>query len=513
MPRTWLGTEYAHSTILTERPDVDREKLACTGTSGGGLQTELISALDSRIKVSIPVCYGGCAPDTPARRGLGMIDIDALIAPRPLLMVEATGDPRAGVAGKQQRHELISHLYQVAKAADRTRFAIFEEPHGYGPAIRRGAYRWLSQWLRGVEPSSAELAEETIVLEPESALACTTTGQVRTALGGETVSTLNRAEAARIRDREPLPANRDAWTDWRQRLRAEVESRIALSRKDSPLNARKIETVISATYVLEKIVYDSEPEVYVPSLLLLPKVAQPAPAAIFVNDGGKTAGGLVDTYLRPLVESGIAVFAIDLRGTGETAPAANPESSYRGFTSDNESRLMYDALSLGMTPLGMRTRDVLRALDYLSTRAEIDRNRISVIGHGSAGLAALHAAALDDRLRSAAVTAALISYSEVVQKEIYTHRYSTFVPGALRKYDLPELASLIAPRPLVVINAVDELQRPVELERAVEAYKPARSIFDLTGAGAAFRVEQAVAASEILEKYRTLLLPKDRPAR
>jgi hypothetical protein len=156
---------------------------------------------------------------------------------------------------------------------------------------------------------------------------------------------------------------------------------------------------------------------------------------------------------------------------------------------------------------------VLRAVDYLSTRAEIDPKRISVIGHGSAGLAALHAAALDDRLRSAAVTASLISYADVVQKEIYTQRYSTFVPGALRKYDLPELASLVAPRPLVVINAVDELQRPVELERAVEAYKPARSIFDLTGAGRAFSVEHAIAATEILETYRGLLLAPDRPAR
>jgi len=80
---------------LSERKDVDKERLACTGTSGGGLQAELLSAIDERIKVSIPVCYGGCNPDNPTRPGLTMADIDALIAPRPLLMIEATGDPRS----------------------------------------------------------------------------------------------------------------------------------------------------------------------------------------------------------------------------------------------------------------------------------------------------------------------------------------------------------------------------------------------------------------------------------
>jgi dienelactone hydrolase len=460
--------------------------------------------------VSIPVCYGGCAPDTPARRGLGITDIDALIAPRPLLMIEATGDPRGPVQEKQERHQLISRLYEISQAGDRTRFAIFEEPHGYGEAIRRGAYRWLSRWLRGVEPAAGDLPENPIVLEPESALACTTTGQVKTALGGETVFSLNRAEATRIRDCEPLPVKRDAWADWRRRLRAEVESRIGLSRAGSPLNARKLDTVDRGHYILEKVVYYSDPDVYVPALLLLPKTGAAAPAAVFMNEGGKTAGGVIDYYLRPLAESGVAVFAIDPRGIGETAPSSNSESSYRGFTSDHESRWMYDSLSAGTTLLGMRTLDVLRALDYLRTRSEIDPKRISVIGHGSAGLPALHAAALDETVHSAAITGTLVSYAAIVENEIYTHRYSMFVPGALRKYDLPDVAALVAPRPLVAINAVDEMQRPVELERAAEIYGPAKRVFDLIGARGDFRVERAISAIEILKRYQALVFAPPR---
>src|SRR5438876_11041607 len=90
-------------------------------------------------------------------------------------------------------------------------------------------WRRESRWLRGTEPAAADLLEEPIVLEADSALACATTGQVKTALGGETVFSLNRAEAIRIRDREPLPGKRDAWADWRHGLRTEVRSRMSLT--------------------------------------------------------------------------------------------------------------------------------------------------------------------------------------------------------------------------------------------------------------------------------------------
>ena len=492
---------------LVERPDVDAEKIACTGTSGGGLQTEVLSAVDPRIKVSIPVCYGGCAPDTPARRGLTMTDVDALIAPKPLLMIEATGDPRGSVLSKQKRHELIAKLYDVSQAGDRTQYAIFEEPHGYGEAIRRGAYRWLHRWFRGGEPAADSLPEAPIVLETEAALACTTTGQVKTSLGGETVSSLNRAEAARIRDRAPLPARPDALPEWRRRLRSEVESLLALSPVDAPLNARTLDRADRGGYVVEKTVYYSEPEIYVPGLLFLPKKSGPAPGVVFVNEEGKAAAGVVENYLRPLAEAGVAVLAIDPRGTGETASgAASAESSYRAFTNSPDSGLLYASLSAGVTVLGMRTRDVLRAADYLRTRPEIDAKRISVIGQGEAGLPAMHAAALSDGIRSAAVTGTLVTYGSIVENEIYTHRYSMFAPGLLRKYDLPELAGLAAPRTLLVINAVDPMQKPLEVERAAELFAPARTVFGVAGSSGGLRIERAYSAGEILEKYRAMAL-------
>lgn len=490
---------------LTERADVDPDKIACTGTSGGGLQTELLSALDQRIKVSIPVCYGGCAPDTPARRGLGRADVDALIAPRPLLMIEATGDPRGAVLSKQKRHQVVSHLYEISQASERTRFLIAEEPHGYGETIRRAAYEWLSRWLAESTPAATTLQEERVPLESDGALTCTLTGQVKTALGGETVFSLNRAAAARLRDRDTIPQKRENVAEWQRRLRVEIRQKLALGISQSPLNARQLGRVDKGTYVLEKVVYYSEPEVYVPGLLFLPKVQGPRPAVVFVNEGGKTAGGVIEKYLRPLAKDGTAVLAIDARGTGETAPVGvNRERNYRGFVQDDETSLTYESLGAGVTMLGMRTRDVLCARDYLETRSDIDRSKISVVGQGSAGLLVLHAAALDERIRSVALSGALVSYAAVVDNEIYAHRPSLFPPAGLTKYDLPELAALVAPRPLLLLNAVDHIQERVELDRVAQTYSSTSRIFDLLGAKGAFRVQHAVSQQEFLEAYRKL---------
>ena len=82
------------------------------------------------------------------------------------------------------------------------------------------------------------------------------------------------------------------------------------------------------------------------------------------------------------------------------------------------------------------------------------------------GLPVFNAAALDETMRGPVITGTLPTYSAIVDHEIYTHRYVMFTPGVLRKYDLPEVAALVAPLPLVSINPVDQAQRPLDAERA-----------------------------------------------
>ena len=485
---------------LEERGDVDRRRIACTGTSGGGLQAEVLSAVDERIQASIPVCYGGCAPDTPTAPGLGMVDIDLLIAPRPLLMIEATGDARASVLAKQQRHQALANAYQVLGAAERTRFLIAEGPHGYGENMRQEAFKWLSRWWRSEIPTPEALVEAPAPLEPEAALYCTTSGQIRTALGGETVFSLSRAEG-RIQ-REPLPVARQAWTQWREQLKKTVSDLIGCTAPQSALNPRILARADKGTFTLEKIVFYSEPEIFVPGLLLLPKQKGPRPGMVFVPEEGNNSG-VVEKYLRPLAEAGYVVLSIDPRGLGETgAPSSSSvQRNYRGFMQDAEVGRFYEALRSGNTLVGLRTRDVLAAVEYLLSRDEVDRRRIAAAGHGPGGLLVLYAAALDERIQSAAVNGSLLSYAAITESELYSHRVSAFVPGVLRNFDLPEVAALVAPRRLLLLNIVDPLHRRVDPEEVDRTYRSAAGVYRVAGAGDALKIGVTATATELVQRY------------
>jgi cephalosporin-C deacetylase-like acetyl esterase len=197
---------------------------------------------------------------------------------------------------------------------------------------------------------------------------------------------------------------------------------------------------------------------------LLPKRKGPGPGLVFVPEEGNN-GAVTETYLRPLAEAGYVVFSIDPRGLGETAPSSSSaQRNYRGFSQDGEVGRFYDALRSGNTLVGLRTRDVLSAVEYLVSRQEVDRGRIAAAGHGLGGLLVSYAASLEERIQAAAVTGGLLSYAAILESGLYTHRFSAFVPGVLRHFDIPEVAGLVAPRQLVLLNTVDQLHRRVQVE-------------------------------------------------
>ena len=487
---------------LSERKDVDKERLACTGTSGGGLQTELLSAIDERIKVSIPVCYGGCNPDNPARPGLTIADIDALIAPRPLLMIEATGDPRPGVEAKHERHRELEHVYKVSGEVDKTRFIIVDGPHGYVPDMHKAAYSWLQRWFSGKAVKEADLNEPITAVEPAENLHATPSGEVSMSLGGETVASLNQSHAAQ------LASNRKPTADLKEAIRA----RLALGRPEPTHAPRSLGRVDHGSYVIEKIVYSSEPGIYVPSVLLLPKSAGAHPAVLFVNEDGKAEPGFVDRYLEPLVKAGFVVFSIDPRGMGETdpeAPRVSKPADYKKLVHDAESGFFHDSIRVGKTVIGMRAIDVMAGVGYLTTRSEVDPKRIAAAGHGMGGLIVLFAAAFDDRIGAVASTGALVSYSAIAESNLYSHRFGAFGPGFLTTFDLPDVASLIAPRPLLIHNAVDALHRVLDPEAVKQAYRVAASAYRTAGQADRFQVQHETTADGISRRYQAVFWRHD----
>jgi dienelactone hydrolase len=92
----------------------------------------------------------------------------------------------------------------------------------------------------------------------------------------------------------------------------------------------------------------------------------------------------------------------------------------------------------------------MRAIDYLSTRPEVDPTRIGATGIGAGGALTLYVAALDSRVQAALIGAYLGKY--IVSTLAQEHCPCYDIPGILRYAEMGDVAALIAPRPVMFVN-------------------------------------------------------------
>jgi hypothetical protein len=115
------------------------------------------------------------------------------------------------------------------------------------------------------------------------------------------------------------------------------------------------------------------------------------------------------------------------------------------------------AFLVGKSIIGMRIDDAIRAIDWLASRSDVDRNAITIYGNGPLGLAALHAAALDTRISKVVLENTLTSYRMIVDQPVHRNVSEVMIPGVLRRYDTGDLLESIYPRPVVYVSPQDAL--------------------------------------------------------
>jgi pimeloyl-ACP methyl ester carboxylesterase len=192
---------------------------------------------------------------------------------------------------------------------------------------------------------------------------------------------------------------------------------------------------------------------------------------IYADGAGKAAAAAPGGPVEKLVKDGSRVLALDLRGMGETAPgkAAGGRPNYFGV----DTFEAFVALHLNRPLLGQRTTDLLAVVAKMADESD----DIRLIGVGSAGPAALHAAALEPRVKRLTLEGALVSWSAVVRTPVSHDQLTNVVPAALAVYDLPDLAALLAPRPLMIRRPADPTGKPLNRGAADDTYKPVRAAY------------------------------------
>ena len=139
--------------FLETLPYVRRDGFGVTGESGGGTQTFLLGAVDDRVAVAAPVnmislhMQGGClCENLPGLRvDTDNVEIAATIAPRPLLMVSATGDWTKETL--EREYPAMQSAYALFGAESKVHAVRFDADHNYNKDSREAMYAWMARWM------------------------------------------------------------------------------------------------------------------------------------------------------------------------------------------------------------------------------------------------------------------------------------------------------------------------------------------------------------------------------
>jgi cephalosporin-C deacetylase-like acetyl esterase len=268
---------------LVSRPEVDAERIGCTGCSGGGTLTTYVSALDPRIKVAAPACwmnsyralFAGPVGDSEQSipnfisSGLDETDYVELFAPKPWLIVSTIEDFFPLEGARTIYHEARG-WYRIYGAEDHVDWAVGPGPHGTPQPLRERIYEWMIRWLNG---GHGNIHEEPVDMLPDHELLATASGQVTSEFGSREIYQIIRERFESRRDKSA--GNSQELIDELRRLMSPLQ--------EMPVASRVIEETRTAEWISQNMLLESEPGVELHGTLLVPRSAGRKPAVIVVQ--------------------------------------------------------------------------------------------------------------------------------------------------------------------------------------------------------------------------------------
>jgi hypothetical protein len=198
-----------------------------------------------------------------------------------------------------------------------------------------------------------------------------------------------------------------------------------------------------------------EQGIYLPALVYMPAASTVQRAVLYINERGKDADAAPGGPIEAMVKAGRCVMAVDLRGTGETQQGKQGQLS---GAAGPDWKDVFTAYLLGRSYVGMRAEDVLVCARFLKQQ---QAGPVELIAVGNVAVPALHAAALEPELfGSVKLTGMLSSWSNVIELGRFNNQQVNAVQGALKTYDLPDLAATLGNK-LIIEKPVDALGQPL----------------------------------------------------
>ena len=432
---------------LASLPDVDAGRIGVTGASGGATQGFLLAAVDDRIGYTAPVnmvsflMQGGspCENAPLLRIDTHNVELAAAFAPKPQLLVSATGDWTVNTPAEE--FPAVQSIYRLLDAEANVEWRRFDSPHNYHRDSREAVYGFFGRHILG-DADASRFVERAYSPEQLSSLlylwgrtlpdgAVDLAGLVRQRIAASEVDTA----ALAVRD---APTLQRARAGFRERLGLSIlaeppaPDRLVVERRsDGTLRLGRRETGDRIPAKLLNGGPDAEDgagpvagsEAHTPTLLVHPEGATAAERSTL---GRALAAGGAPLLLIDAFQTGAAAAGRDIAGAGR-----NAEAYYHVFNRSDDAN---------------RVQDILTAIAFL--RRHTGTGAINVVGTGRAGLWVLLAAALDP---GELTVAADLDRFDAADDAAYVD--GLFIPGLRRAGDFRAVAPLLSGGRLLLHNA------------------------------------------------------------
>lgn len=435
--------------FLESLPDVDAKRLACTGESGGGTQTFMLGAIDDRLAAQAPVVMvshtmqGGCSCENVAglRVDYSNIEIAAQPAPRPQILVAATGDWTR--ATMEFEGPALEKIYRLFNQRDHLRYVRFDFNHNYNRTSREAVYEWFGQWLLHA-PDPSALKEVAYTKEPDADLRVFADGKFPTDAVTEeqltqyliknatndwwTYAPVNPPLLERYR-KQMIPA-------WKRSLQVEFVERGLMVQPDKITKAQD--------YTATKLILGRTGRGdRIPVTLITPRRDALSTMVVLAHPGGRAgyldANGEPKDLARKLLEKNLAVLLVDTFLTGESADAAADKK--RDYSKDFFT-------TYNRTDVQERVQDLVTACAFAQTHNK-GRTHLVLCGAGRAGLWALLAAPACD-----ALVADCAQFDSTSDQSFLAH--DVFSPGLRKLGGFEGIAAINTGNPLLLHNVGDK---------------------------------------------------------
>ncbi|RKZ15354.1 hypothetical protein DRQ50_07605 [bacterium] len=432
---------------LVSRTEVDPERIGIAGNSGGGLNAMYTMPMEPRLAAAgafSSVCSledwiraGGyhciCSHLPGLASAMEEFELIALNRPRPFLAGHCLEDAIFPVSGTRQTVARARGIYALSHAGGQIRLAEVPGKHGWRPPLREAGYGWMMRHLQGQGDGSPspEAAMPAGDLQAPEWLSFKSGSMPEDAL---TYADLVAARVEQCLARLPaVPEEAEPLRAWQERTRRLLWETLGGRPAHQP-TGQLLARFELPRMELGRIALHTEPSLEIPGVLMTSRhVEATGTAMIYLDDGGKEVARF-SPLVRSWLDEGRAVFALDVRGLGETTVMPD--------------QIAADAVLLGRPLLAQQAWDIICAAKYLRT---LGFRQVGVVGNGRVGLIALTAAALSAEIDAVATRGSILGFRRTVADPLPEPLW-TYASNILRVADVPHLAALVAPRPLLMVN-------------------------------------------------------------